>query len=256
MARKKRTLARVTIAVACVGALAFAVDHFVSGNGGPRIVLYGDSLAMQSAQDFEYLADSAHATTLLRAYGGLAYCDVLPELNSDAASWHPSVAVLEFTGDDLSPCMHGYTAGSPAYYEKYVRDARAAVTTLRNHGVRVVLVGAPLDAKPSNNHNIKLLNTAYTVLAASVQGVGYVDAGQSVLADGRFTWTLPCLHVEPCNGPTGTNVVRSPDGIHFCPTGRTTIQGPYAPCDVYSSGAYRFAKAMVTPALRSPALHI
>jgi len=40
-----------------------------------------------------------------------------------------------------------------------------------------------------------------------------------------------------------TNVVRSPDGVHFCPeeTG-TTWTGV---CPVYSSGAFRFAEAMV-----------
>jgi hypothetical protein len=125
---------------------------------------------------------------------------------------------------------------------------------LHNDGVRVILVGAPMDAAARLNNNIERLNTAYTILAASIRGVSYVDAGQSVLANGRFTWTLPCLQSEPCNGPGGTNVMRSPDGIHFCPTGRTTIQGPYSVCDVYSSGAYRFATAMLVPALQKPVL--
>jgi hypothetical protein len=256
MQRGKGTAVRVFLALTCVGALAYAVDHYVWGRGGARIVLYGDSLAMQSAQDFQYLGDAAHATTFLAAYSGIAICDILPRLASDTDSFHPTVAVLEFSGNDLTPCMRGYKVGSPAYIKKYEQDAHAAVTTLRHGGVRVILAGAPEVANARLSYNVTQLNTMYTVLAASIRGASYVDAGQSVLARGRFAWTLPCLPSEPCNGAAGTNVVRSPDGIHFCPTGRTTIQGPYDLCDVYSSGAYRFATAMLVPALRTPALPI
>jgi hypothetical protein len=44
-------------------------------------------------------------------------------------------------------------------------------------------------------------------------------------------------------------MVRSPDGVHFCPDGRSTNVGWYNICDVYASGAFRFAAAMVSPAL-------
>src|SRR6516165_9725443 len=144
MARTKRPFLRVLVALTCVAAVAFAIDHIVLGQR-PRIVLYGDSLAMQSAEDFQYLAGTSGASTLLRAYGGLAVCDVLPELASDAESWQPTVAVLEFSGDDMTPCMKGYVAGSPAYFAKYEVDARAAVSALLGQGVRVVLIGAPVD---------------------------------------------------------------------------------------------------------------
>ena len=94
-------------------------------------------------------------------------------------------------------------------------------------------------------------NQVYASVATANVGVTYVDAGQAVMANGAFTWTLPCLSNEPCTGPSGTNVVRSPDGSHFCPTGQTTIEGYLAICNVYSSGAYRFAAAMLGPALDS-----
>ena len=56
-----------------------------------------------------------------------------------------------------------------------------------------------------------------------------------------FAQYLPCLDEEPCTGPvvdgTLTNVVRAVDKVHFCPD-----PGAYGrKCDVYSSGAYRFA---------------
>jgi hypothetical protein len=250
MARTKRPFLRVLVALTCVAAVAFAIDHIVLGQR-PRIVLYGDSLAMQSAQDFQYLAGTSGASTLLRAYGGLAVCDVLPELASDAESWQPTVAVLEFSGDDMTPCMKGYVAGSPAYFAKYEVDARAAVSALLGQGVRVVLIGAPVDVDARASSNADHLNAMYGSLAAHVRGVYYEDAGRFVLANGRVTWTLPCLRSEPCVGPQGTNIVRSPDGTHFCPDGRTAIEGSFDVCDVYSSGAYRFAAAMVASAVRT-----
>jgi hypothetical protein len=69
------------------------------------------------------------------------------------------------------------------------------------------------------------------------------------MANGAYTQTLPCLPAEPCTGPSGTNVVRAPDGVHFCPTGNTTAEGYFEVCDVYSSGAFRYAVAMLGPAL-------
>ncbi len=141
--------------------------------------------------------------------------------------------------------MAGYAINTPAYDAKYQQDAQTAITLLRGYGIRVVLIGSPLDASAIGSQNVETLNAMYASLATTNPGVTYFDAGQSVLSDGQFTTTLPCLTFEQCDGPSGTNVVRAPDGVHFCPTGNSTIQGPFDVCDVYSSGAFRFALAMV-----------
>jgi hypothetical protein len=248
--KRHRGMAVLVAGIVAVTAIVLVVDHFVASRH-ERIALYGDSLSMQAAQDFQFLAVEAGDTTLLGAYNGLAPCDVLPRLAGDAASWHPDVALLEFTGDDLTPCMKPYPVGTPTYYAKYQQDATTAVRTLRSDGVRVVLIGAPLDKDPRLAQNVKRLNAMYASLASSIPGVRYVDAGSSVLADGQFTNSLPCAPSEQCSGPGGTNVVRSPDGIHFCPTGSTAAQGPYDVCPVYSSGAYRFAAAMLNAAVKT-----
>jgi hypothetical protein len=41
-----------------------------------------------------------------------------------------------------------------------------------------------------------------------------------------------------------SNVVRSTDGVHFCPSEQGNDSGVIGGCSVYSSGAYRYAKAM------------
>jgi hypothetical protein len=90
-----------------------------------------------------------------------------------------------------------------------------------------------------------MFNELYTQLAASDPAeVTFVDAGPVVEGPSHaFVQYLQCLYFETvCNGtdygaPTGTNVVRQPDGVHFCPV---QISGT-SPCPVYSSGALRFA---------------
>ncbi len=239
----------VVAVVACVGGATVLFAFLFTGSSQERIALYGDSLSMQSAQDFQYLASASGAQVLLGAYSGWAPCDVLPQIPGDISSWEPNVAVIEFSGNAFTPCMHGYTVGTSPYYAKYRSDIQAAIDQFVHHHVRVVLVGVPLDLWPNLNANVTILNAMYKQLAAAQPGVTYTDAGQAVLADGRFALRLPCLPSEPCTGPSGTNVVRSPDGVHFCPTGNTRVSGPYDLCDVYSSGAFRFAAAMLGPTL-------
>ena len=219
--------------------------------GPPRIALYGDSLGMEAGPYFTYLAQEAGASTLVRTYGGLAVCDFLQDMASDAASWQPTAAVLEFSGDNFTPCMDGDPIGSPQYYAKYRSDLQSAIDIFRPYGTEVFLTGVPYDALPAANGNVSNLNQLFASVAAANPGVTYVDAGQAVMANGAFTQTLPCLPFEPCTGPSGTNIVRSPDGVHFCPTGDTTIEGYFEVCNVYSSGAFRFAAAMLGPALHS-----
>jgi hypothetical protein len=217
--------------------------------GPPRLALYGDSLASEAAPFFSYMAQAAGGSTRVNTYGGVAICDYLPTMASDASSWQPTAAVLSFTGNAFTACMAGYTPGTPQFFAKYQQDAQAAISIFHTVGTPVYLIGAPLNSTAAASQNIVQLNQIYASLAASNYGVTYVDAGQAVMASGAFTMTLPCLSFEPCTGPSGTNIVRSPDGVHFCPTGNTSQIGVYAVCDVYSSGAFRFAMAMLGPAL-------
>ena len=222
--------------------------------GPPRIVLYGDSLASESGQDFAFLASNSGASVRIRTFPGVATCDLFSSMAADAQGWQPTAAVLAFSGDDFTPCMAGDLLGTPQYYARYRADTQTAISILRSVGTKVIVVGLPLGASASLSQNTSALNQIYQSLAASNVGVTYDDAGQAVMLSGAFTQTLPCLKGEPCTGPAGTNVVRAPDGVHFCPDGNTTLVGGLEVCDVYSSGAFRFASAMLAPALTPPSL--
>jgi hypothetical protein len=222
-------------------------------SGPPRIALYGDSLASEAGQDFSFLASDSGASVRVRTYPGTATCDFLPSMAADAQEWQPTAAVLAFSGDAFTPCMAGYQLGTPQYYSKYEADTQAAISIFRSIGIKVIVAGLPLDSSSGLSQNVSALNGIFQSLAESNNGVTD-DAGPAVMANGQFSWTLPCLSGQPCTGPAGTNIVRAPDGVHFCPNGQTTLVGGLEQCDVYSSGAFRFAAAMLAPALTPPSL--
>ena len=119
-------------------------------------------------------------------------------------------------------------------------------------GVHVYLVGTPIDQ--SSVAGWDRLDDIYRQMAeANPHAVTYVDAGTAVESrSGGFTRQLPCMSIEPSCGTNGTNVVRSPDGIHFCPDGTPATRGVTGPCDEYSPGAFRFALAIVSAVTQYP----
>jgi hypothetical protein len=152
--------------------------------------------------------------------------------------------VLVFSGNAFTPCMDGVAPRSPQYYARYTTDTEQAIGIFAAARTHVFLVGTPINQ--SSVAGWDRLDTIYRQLAqADPLAVTYVDAGAAVESpSGGFTWRLPCLSIEPSCGPNGTNVVRAPDGAHFCPDGVPATAGVTGPCDEYSPGAFRFALAM------------
>ncbi len=228
------------------------------------IVLYGDSLAAEAADSFRAaLAAAGVADVRLNTFGGTAICDWLDRMQTDAAVLHPTAVVVEFSGNALTPCMsdasgHSLFDDPAAYHEKYRADAQAVLDIFGGTGTRVYFAGAPLSRKAAETDpaGATWLNDLYASLAADSAGRGrYVDAGAATLQANRWTPTLPCLPEEPCTGGvdadgTPINVVRAPDGGHFCPGAPDATRGVTETCPVWSSGAYRYANAMAAPVVR------
>jgi hypothetical protein len=221
------------------------------------IVLYGDSLASEAADHFRDALTSAgvgHVRT--STFGGTAICDWLDRMRFDAATLHPTAVVVEFSGNALTPCMMDSQGQSLAvavntYYRKYMNDAREVLRIFATSGTRVYFASAPKTrvAEEASDPNAGLLNTVYADLAAETSDARFVGAGTTLLQDGHWTATLPCLESEPCTGGVdaggrGINVVRAPDGGHFCPGAPGATRGVTGPCPVWSSGAFRYGNAM------------
>jgi hypothetical protein len=224
------------------------------GNQAPEVALFGDSLAWEAEPYYRKLLEvTGKAALYYDSAGGTAICDYLQTMRDLVAKKDIEAVELAFSGNALTPCMKAYPFGTQAYFDKYRADALAAVDIFKPDGTHVFLIGPPItrDAYEKKDPNANAISTIYAdIAAADPAHVTYVDAGAAVEGpDGGYTQTLPCLVVEPCTGPVvnrvPSNIVRSPDGVHFCPDESGDEQGEVNGCKVYSSGAYRYANAML-----------
>jgi hypothetical protein len=82
--------------------------HRANPASARRVVLYGDSLSSQAQQFFVQALSRAGITKVTtHTFGGTAICDWLAQMRSDASTLRPDAVVVQFSGNDLTPCMRG-----------------------------------------------------------------------------------------------------------------------------------------------------
>jgi hypothetical protein len=217
----KRGLVVLTIVAALAAFALFAsssspspstAQSKASRSRGP-VLVYGDSLIEQASP---YL----RSTDQVRAFGGTALCDWVDKMARASAVEEPSVMVVEFVGNDLTPCMQGYETPDQVR-AKYEADM---ARLKRRVDAPILWVGPPA-----------FRDRASATLDLYSSEPRFVDAGAAVLADGAYTDTLPCLadegSIQGC--VNGRIRVRASDGTHFATSGSG-----------YSAGGRRFADAI------------
>lgn len=255
-------VAVVVVLVGGVGVVAAVRDERRVG-AGERVVLYGDSLSVEAGPAFaETVRSRSDADVEVRATPGTAPCDALEAIRADLAAGpeaggRPAVVVLQFLGNNATPCVAG-PGGRPlegaALAERYAADVRTAVELLAADDVRVVIAGPP-PAPGLPGGATELIDEDYLSLVTRWAGIGigqvrYAPAGETVAGEDRaYVSRLPCRpgegEAEGCEG--GEITVRSPDQIHFCPTALTDALS----CPVHSSGAERFGEEMARVAVQA-----
>lgn len=225
-----------------------------------RVVLWGDSLAYESAGTFVGLLRGIGVTAAHGTFPGTAPCDWLDDILARAGEGLLDVAVLEFSGNAFTPCMRrgdGGPLSDASVVTTYRRDLQTAANALLAAGVRIYLVAAPTFAgeEPGDRHD--LVRQLTRSLAEERPGLHLIEAGAAVTDGGAFTSTLPCRPWERADEECHANrvTVRSPDGIHFCPRAAGDALGLIASCPVRSPGAERFGYAMALPVVAATLLH-
>ncbi len=225
-----------------------------------KVELWGDSLSFQSNPYLKQILAAQNGVLPITTYGypGTALCDWLSQIQTvtQGASAN-DVVVLEFAGDAMTPCITAAGAkGYSATIAQYESDLRATITTMLANGVgHIIVVGIPATGPPGGSQTFEpALNVMYQQTVASFNNapVTYVVSGTQIddPITGGFTMYRACLPYEIlkslCTGPMAsgvqTNIVRNPDGVHFCVS---SSDYPF-PCLTWSSGAWRFASAMAT----------
>jgi len=228
----------------CLGQVACTGGRHVA------VLLYGDSLADEGQHWFEASFPSS-VKVEVHVLGGTAICDFLPQLRGDVARARPAAVVFEFAGNAVTRCTQpapAVAATRQQLDERYRADAATATRLATAIGGEAWWMGAPVNRDPGAEIGNGDIRAIYQGLARQYPRTHYVDAGAAVERDGQFTATLPCLPEEPCARVDGNeNVVRADDGGHLCPSHQLFTDT----CSVWSSGAYRFGRAMALPVLAS-----
>ncbi len=182
----------------------------------PVVVVYGDSLTVQSEAAAQYLYQHANETIVFRAYGGTAMCDWVNQARQDRATLHPQRVVLAFTGNSASCVASDYqargAAGGVANYATALRQMREAYPT---ESITVVL--SPAMRNPATGwfrfNGNPALNAMYRHGGAQLHMAINADADNLLTPGHIFTMNRPRF----LNGPTVT--VRLNDGVHLTPDG-------------------------------------
>jgi hypothetical protein len=234
----------------------------------PVVDVYGDSLMAQSHGALQFQLGLDRVPTVVRYFGGTALCDWVPAIESNEQRSKPLMVVIEFSGNDLTPCMAGART-TPDIVAKYRASLIELATWSHSEGVPLAVVGAPpgiqKDGQPIETPSTWAegrippgyaegppnLNAMYQDLVQRFQArhwqIAYIDATVGVAApDGRWTYVLPCLSFETkamgCNQHR-LMVVRARDYVHFCPVNLAS-QARATSCPVWDGGAWRYAAAI------------
>ena len=211
----------------------------------PRYLVIGDSLVWEAADELRFFGGLGGADVTVASHGGTALCDWLDHLGREVDRLDPDVVVLSFSGNRMSPCMAGRD-GEPLDDHEAVRrygfHVEVAMWVASRHGATVFWVGSPRAPSPTLVH--EGVTELYRVAPLRWGNARFVDGGEWITPYGGWSETQPCLPFEPCTGPVvggvPSNVVRAPDGAHFCPTGYPSDHD-LVRCPQHSSGALRFA---------------
>ena len=256
---------RVLFGVLAVS-LAFIVGAAATaGATTPNTALvYGDSLTFESRYAIaSEIALHPGWSVATHAFPGTAPCDWIPWLATDLAAYQPSIFAIETAGNHARPCMVDafgapLVPGSAEYYAKISTDLSIIFQTVTATGARVVFIKAPPMLDPEWNIRINKISSNTVKLAKTMSAVSVSSKPRTAVSTlGKFAAYKPCLTNETAtmgcaNGEIAIRTLTGiQTGIHFCPIGLSSPY-PYA-CDVYSSGEYRFGKAIAQVLVKPPA---
>lgn len=222
-----------------------------------RVFVYGDSLVVQATPYLASVARSLDLDVTVRAFGGIAPCDATPLMVRDLKQRSPDLVLYAFSGNGFSNCMregNGDIATYDDVVSRYRTDLERAAAITTQAGVPLLIASPP--AAQDRAEEWRELDTVFRTIAAGRQPqVQYTDAGVQIAPDGEFAATQRCLPFDLGFGVAGGSCgdedesvdVRAPDGVHFCSDPQAATVNA-ASCTGYSSGALRYAIALVTAA--------
>jgi lysophospholipase L1-like esterase len=217
-------LAGVAVALAvAAGGVALWLRGRIGDDDRLDVAMVGDSFGEQSRDQLLAHLRSEDMTGEVSAFGGVAACDWLVDLDAFAAR-EPRVLILSFAGNDVTPCMDRTDTPSTAAQtaEEYQSDLESILADFlaTSPTTRVYVVPPPPVENPEFEANAAAMRAMYARLADEHAGVTVVDVARTLGPDREYHHALPCEDWEAAAcGPDGTVVLCQDDGIHLTPAG-------------------------------------
>lgn len=244
------------VSVLAAAALAVAVGAPLARATAPApppvALLIGDSLTVEAGPTWQRILRDHGVVPEQHSFGGTAPCDWFDDIASTVERLRPVIVELSFIGTTFTQCTRG-SHGEPLLPDdlaaRYHAHAERATELAGRFGATVVWTNGPIPLAPPPGY--RQIRAAFEDVARTHERTRYVDGNELIAPYGIYAHTQPCLFFEPCQA-AGQNIVRAPDGIHFCP-----LRAPSAldlvdsSCRTYSSGATRFAIVLATPVLEA-----
>ncbi len=259
--RKRRLIA--TVGVLLLAGAGIAGYLVTQSDPVPRVILYGDSLSVESAKYVRAALNRRQAVRFSsRAVSGSAPCDWIQRALNDSAE-SPDAVIIEAFGNNVSACQLDSKGRRPAsetlaYWNQY-RDDLHRLARVFPPSTKVFITAAPAaynDRSAHASHKHRML-IAMLAAARGLDNVKVINAGRAVELHGKYTRVMPCRRNEHCsNRPRfGYTYVRSRDGLHFCPPILRATVEQLENCPVRASGAWRFGNAQAAPVVAALGLN-
>jgi hypothetical protein len=182
----------------------------------PTVIVYGDSLTVQSESAALSIYKTTRQDVIFRAGGGTAICDWLPQAEADEKALHPAKIVIAFTGNTATCAASAYRThgnqGETAAYERSLRQMRATFAT---EPITLVIPPAMQDLPngwfPFNGNSA--LVAMYERVGPELHMTIDTDADDNLTPGHLYLLYRPAY-------PHGKLVlVRESDGVHLTPAG-------------------------------------
>jgi hypothetical protein len=207
---------RLAAGVLGVLLLLVAISVLVQGSTQPAVIVYGDSLTVQSEADARTLHPHLADRVVFRARAGTAMCDWIEQARYDQLALQPRKVVLAFTGNTASCVIATFLSGGvPATTALYEQSLRQMRQIFAKQQITVVIPPAmrnlPHGWFPYNGN--PALVAMYKRVGAEL-GMRINTKADDTLTPGHvYTSTRPAY-------PDGPPVrVRLSDGVHLTPEG-------------------------------------
>jgi hypothetical protein len=183
----------------------------------PRVLIYGDSLAVQTKTAVRFLYP--HQDVVFRAVNGAKMCDLAPEAAADRRSIKPTRVVLAFTGNTWGCAVPpGVLVGTlTQVVANYERNLRLFARSFQ--GIPITVVGPPAMKTPGTE-GIFPYNGSPGLIAMYQRVSAELGLHFSSLASDSLTPGHVYTAYRPARGTTAPLVrVRDRDGIHLAAAG-------------------------------------